>query len=64
MNAPVATAWAFTLLCIVAAVVALALSIAAYLGWVRIDAVAALAMGLAFASFSLAPMGYAQDRNS
>lgn len=63
MNVPVAIAWAFTLLCIAAAVAALALSVAAYLGWVRIDAVAALAMGLAFASFSLAPLGYAKDRN-
>ena len=62
MNVPVAIAWAFVLLFVVAAVVALAISIAAYLGWVRIDAVAALAMGLACAGFSLAPLGYAKDR--
>lgn len=63
MNAPVATAWAFTLLFVVGAVVALAISIVAYLGWVRIDAVAALAIAFSLAGFSLAPLGYATDRD-
>lgn len=62
MNTPVAIAWAFAVLFITVAVVALALAIVAYLGWIRIDAVAALAIGLAFAGFSLAPLGYTKDR--
>ena len=61
LNAYVAIAWAFVALFTVGAVVALALAIAASFGWLRIDAIAALAIALSCAGFSLAPLGYAKD---
>ena len=63
MNAYIYAAWAFTLLFATAALVASGVAVAAYLDWIRIDAVSAVAVAISFAGYTLVPLGYASDRS-